>query len=132
MTRWPSLHIPVVILAGLLAGLGVYYVLLWIGMATVFVPLAIALLLVWEVTRGVLQWSRRTFGDQKDQRGRAPAPPISGSRFKPRRDLTLLGIASLLGVGLGHLFWGPLTKPDLPYDIQTGQQAAPTAERIAQ
>ncbi|OCX66646.1 hypothetical protein BFP70_00310 [Thioclava sp. SK-1] len=113
----PSLHLPVIALAGILAGLGLYYAGSAIGMLAIYLPAAIALLLVWEISRVILRWVPRLLPRADRAAMRDPATPAEQplqQRRIGRSEITIFGAMLLCGLGLAYLILGPITGPLRP------------------
>ncbi|WP_406720282.1 hypothetical protein RPE78_08445 [Thioclava litoralis] len=119
--RLPSLHRPILALMGFLAGLGGYYVLIWTTTAILYVPLAIGLLAMWELTRRISEFARRRVlpKDWADDEIPPEDDTIHARRAvrslrKSRPDMVVFALACVIGLGLAYLFWGPLPGLEPP------------------
>ncbi|WP_295531594.1 hypothetical protein [uncultured Thioclava sp.] len=101
MKKLPSLHIPVLALAGLLAGLGLWYALALMNALWVLVVVGIVLILVLEAMARVTQALMARVG----ARGEGPSPHMPHLRGRER----YVAVAGLVvGLVCGYAFWGPV------------------------
>ncbi|MBN2741544.1 MAG: hypothetical protein JXR35_11640 [Rhodobacteraceae bacterium] len=99
--RLPSLHLPVLAVAGFLAGLGLWYLLALMDALWVMVVIGIVLLLVLEM---VTRLTRALLG-RIGARGDEVTPHMPHLRSRDR----YVVVAGLLGgLGCGYIAWGPI------------------------
>lgn len=99
--KLPSLHLPVIWLAGLLVGLGMYYTIALADELWAVVVIGAVLIIVFEwalrASRAVIY---RLGARPEDEEPRMP------KLYGRERYIAVLGLA--LGLGAGYAIWGPV------------------------
>ncbi|KEO53480.1 hypothetical protein [Thioclava indica] len=101
MKKLPSLHQPVLAVAGVLAGLGLWYLLALMDVLWVMVVIGIVLLLVLEM---VTRLSRALLA-RIGARGNDTAPHMPHLHGRERY-IALAGL--IVGLACGYALWGPV------------------------
>lgn len=99
--RLPSLHLPVIALAGLLLGLGIYYLLALLDVIWAMVLMGIVLLLVFETALRASRALVYRMGARPDEE-EAHLPRLRGRE----RYAAIGGLVA--GLGCGYAVWGPV------------------------
>ncbi len=113
--RLPSLHRPVLGLMGVLFGLGLYYLLVWSASAILYVPIAIGLLAVLELTRRLSDLARNRLVPAHSEDDALHARSAARALRRSRADMVLFMLACLIGLAIAYLLWGPIPDPTSLY-----------------
>ncbi|WP_406869989.1 hypothetical protein ABEB22_07680 [Thioclava sp. 'Guangxiensis'] len=113
--RLPSLHRPVLGGMGVLGGLALYYLLVWSASAILYVPIAIGLLAVLEVTRRLSDLARKRLDVAATEDEAFHAGRAARALRRSRADLVLFAVACLIGLAIAYLLWGPIPDPTSLY-----------------
>ncbi|KFE33676.1 hypothetical protein [Thioclava atlantica] len=99
--KLPSLHLPVIVLAGFLGGLGLYYLFALLGVLWRLVLMGVVLLVVLEALVRISQAVIYRMGARPEDE--APAMP----RLRGRDRYAALG-GVIAGMAAGFALWGPV------------------------